>query len=122
VGGWRAGRKRGVGGVQWAREGWRGRTRRGLEAESTVRVPAPGPHRVNGQTNLCNDHVYQQGNGAKRLYNGPGSHGFCTVTVLSTGSRLEIFCDSERWYPATVIGAGGGLRRTGRVHTWKIPG
>ena len=24
-------------------------------------------------------------------------------TVLSTGSRLEIFCDSERWYPATVM-------------------
>ena len=29
VGAWRAGQKRGVGGVQWAREGWRGR--RGLE-------------------------------------------------------------------------------------------
>ncbi|EOD28640.1 hypothetical protein EMIHUDRAFT_234781 [Emiliania huxleyi CCMP1516] len=24
-------------------------------------------------------------------------------SVLSTGSRLEIFCDSERWYPATVM-------------------
>ncbi|EOD40096.1 hypothetical protein EMIHUDRAFT_222928 [Emiliania huxleyi CCMP1516] len=24
-------------------------------------------------------------------------------TVLSTGSRLEIFCDNERWYPATVM-------------------
>ena len=24
-------------------------------------------------------------------------------TVLPTGSRLEIFCDSERWYPATVM-------------------
>ena len=24
-------------------------------------------------------------------------------TVLSTGSRLEIVCDSERWYPATVM-------------------
>merc|ERR1712086_943085 len=25
-------------------------------------------------------------------------------TVLPTGSRLEIFCDTERWYPATVMG------------------
>ena len=24
-------------------------------------------------------------------------------TVLPTGSRLEIICDSERWYPATVM-------------------
>ena len=24
-------------------------------------------------------------------------------TVLPTGSRVEIFCDTERWYPATVI-------------------
>ncbi|EOD41223.1 hypothetical protein EMIHUDRAFT_199476 [Emiliania huxleyi CCMP1516] len=24
-------------------------------------------------------------------------------TVMPTGSRLEIFCDSERWYPATVM-------------------
>ena len=33
-------------------------------------------------------------------------------TVLSTGSRLEIFCDSERWYPATVM-AREDWRRTG---------
>ena len=25
-------------------------------------------------------------------------------TVLPTGSRVEIFCDTERWYPATVMG------------------
>ncbi|EOD20172.1 hypothetical protein EMIHUDRAFT_242336 [Emiliania huxleyi CCMP1516] len=25
-------------------------------------------------------------------------------TVLPTRSRLEIFCDTERWYPATVMG------------------
>ncbi|EOD40743.1 hypothetical protein EMIHUDRAFT_222509 [Emiliania huxleyi CCMP1516] len=31
-------------------------------------------------------------------------------TVLSTGSRLEIFCDSERWYPATYT-----CRHTGSV-------
>ena len=41
-------------------------------------------------------------------------------TVLSTGSRLEIFCDSERWYPATVMareedGDGRIVHEVGRV-------
>ena len=42
-------------------------------------------------------------------------------TVLSTGSRLEIFCDNERWYPATVMAReedGDGrivVRARGRV-------